>query len=237
MACEIMLDNRDSKRAHKILGAMAEKRECKVTSAYTGSENLLMIWGYGRIDHAQIVDKHVAAGGRAVLWDLGYFGKHDGYCRLSFDRWHPSPQLIEGTVPDPCRWEQFEIELREDSNRKGRVIIAGMGDKSKRLLHLEGWERKMQRRYPNALVKAKKDRRPIEQFLKGASLLVCRHSNCAVDSIIAGVPFESVDGAAMWLKDKPFTTENRLDFLYRLAWWQWKAEEAEQAWTFLEARL
>jgi hypothetical protein len=237
VGCEVLLDNRDSKRAHKILEAMAGKRDCRIVSQYTGSQPLVMLWGYGRPDHAAIVTQHVAAGGRAILWDLGYFGKHDGYCRLSLDRWHPSPELIEGTPAEPARWEAFEVELREEYKAKGKVIVAGMGEKSKRLLNLQNWEAKMRRRYPGSILKAKQDKRPIESFLKGASLLVCRHSNCAIDAIIAGVPFECSDGAALWLRDKPFTTENRLDFLRRLAWWQWKAEEAEQAWTFIEARI
>lgn len=236
MSCEVLLDERDSMRAHKILGAMAEARACSVVRHYTGTHRLLMLWGYGRPDHAEIVARHLAEGGRAIMWDLGYFGKHEGYCRVSLDHWHPQA-LLDATDPDPERWDRFAYPLREDFNPVGKVVIAGLGDKSKRLLRLYDWEGMMQRKYRGAILKRKRDRSSIEQVLKGASLLVCRHSNCAIDATIAGVPFDCVDGAAMWLRDKPFTPENRLDFLRRLAWWQWKAEEADQAWTFLEARL
>lgn len=236
MGCEVLLDSGDSMRAHKILGAMAEARGCKVNSHYRGNERLLMLWGYGRPDHAAVVARHLAEGGRAIMWDLGYFGKHEGYCRVSVDHWHPQ-RLLDKTPADPSRFEFFGIELRECFNPRGRVVIAGLGDKSRRFLGLNGWEQMMQKKYRGAIIKRKRDKTPIQTILNGASLLVCRHSNCAIDATIAGVPFDCVDGAAMWLRDKPFTKENRLDFLRRLAWWQWKAEEAEQAWTFLEARL
>ena len=72
----------------------------------------------------------------------------------------------------------------------------------------------------------------IADLLRGASLAACRHSNVAVDAVVAGVPFEAVDGAAMWLAGKDYTPANRLDFLRRLAWWQWKASEAHLAWDF-----
>lgn len=73
---------------------------------------------------------------------------------------------------------------------------------------------------------------PIEQLMRGASLVVCRHSNAAVDATIAGVPFEVQDGAAIWLQRREFTPANRLEFLQRLAWWQWRSTEAAQAWAF-----
>ena len=69
--------------------------------------------------------------------------------------------------------------------------------------------------------------------MRGARLVVCRHSNVAVDAVIAGVPVECEDGAAYWLRDKPYTPEVRRDFLDRLAWWQWKPEECMKAWEFI----
>jgi hypothetical protein len=77
----------------------------------------------------------------------------------------------------------------------------------------------------------------IEQLLCGASLIVCRHSNVAIDGAIAGVPFECEDGAAAWLKPQPYTRENRLRFLCRLSWWQWRPDEAGEAWAFIRGIL
>src|SRR5690606_31042250 len=73
---------------------------------------------------------------------------------------------------------------------------------------------------------------PIAELLRGSSLVVCRHSNVAVDAAIAGVPFECEDGAAAWLQARPYTAENRLDFLRRLAHWQYRPDEADRAWAF-----
>src|ERR1700757_4340421 len=41
----------------------------------------------------------------------------------------------------------------------------------------------------------------IETVLKGASLVVCRHSNVAIDAAIAGIPVVCEDGAAAALYD------------------------------------
>ena len=83
----------------------------------------------------------------------------------------------------------------------------------------------------------------IEQALKGASLVVCHHSNVAVDACIAGIPVVCADGAAAALYNNdllnPVTPsfEERLRFLRNLAWWQWHPSEAKKAWTFIKAIL
>lgn len=236
MDCEVLIDSSDSMRAQNILKAMASARGCQISPHYRGNRRILMLWGYGRPDHAAAVKRHLSEGGRAIMWDLGYFGKHEGYCRVSLDYWHPQ-HLLDGTLPNPERLDKFDIKLRNDFSPDGKVIIAGLGDKSRKFLGLLGWEVRMLKRYPRAIIKKKRGKMAIEEALKGASLLVCRHSNCAIDATISGVPFECSDGAAMWLRDKPFTKENRVDFLRRLAWWQWKADEAEEAWSFIGQRL
>src|SRR5207247_6184250 len=82
---------------------------------------------------------------------------------------------------------------------------------------------------------------PIEQVLRRASLVMCRHSNVAVDACIAGVPAVCEDGAASWLYNNDLenptnpTYEQRLRFLRNLAWWQWRPTEAAQCWQFLLA--
>ena len=72
--------------------------------------------------------------------------------------------------------------------------------------------------------------------MKGASLVVCSHSNVAVDACIAGIPVDCTDGAALALyKDNQNpTVERRLEFLRSLAWWQWSTREAPQAWEFIK---
>jgi hypothetical protein len=85
---------------------------------------------------------------------------------------------------------------------------------------------------------------PIAQALEGVSLVVCRHSNVAVDACMAGVPVVCEGGAAAEIY--PHTLEDagiqpsylvRREFLNRLAWWQWSADESVQAWKFIEGKL
>ena len=78
--------------------------------------------------------------------------------------------------------------------KKSRVFL-GAGDCELRKAS------ELQQRFPgrSIIVRQKRAQVPIDQALRGASLVVCHHSNCAVDAIIAGVPFECEDGAAYWL--------------------------------------
>lgn len=236
--------------------AMREAGDTVVRTAhYQGHCKHLFLYGVGAAENSPARDTHVRKGGKALLMDLGYFGrqKGGGYMRFSIDRDHPQ-HLLDGTPPTPGRWEQFGIALREDYDPAGRVILAGLGYKTRAYLRVRDWEirkyaalvkRFGQRRIlyrpkrkPFVALNARMDMAsPIEALLQGAALVVCRHSNVAIDAAIAGVPFECEDGAAMWLARRPYTPENRLDFLRRLAWWQWKPEEAAQAWAFIKERL
>ena len=76
----------------------------------------------------------------------------------------------------------------------------------------------------------------IADLLKGASLVVCRHSNVAVDACIAGVPVICDDGAAfsLYRSNTSPTPEQRMDFLQRLSWWEWDRTEAGAAWEFIQ---
>lgn len=76
---------------------------------------------------------------------------------------------------------------------------------------------------------------PIDEALRGASLVVCRHSNVAVDACVAGIPVECDDGAAAALyRGNPNPTrEQRAEFLRRLTFWEWRPDEAAQAWDWI----
>ena len=147
------------------------------------------------------------------------------------------------------------MPLREHADPAGPIILVGLGTKSRTYLNDEDWESRtlarLEQRFPNRRIlhrpkpghgytklHCERDTTtPIAELLRGASLVVCRHSNVAVDAAIDGVPFECEDGAAAWLTGKPFTPEQRLDFLRRLAWWQWRVTEAPLAWAFIVATL
>lgn len=253
-SCEFLTAGRQSMSAADIIGAM--KTHCPLpsvaTTAYQGKSDLLMLWGAGGTLNADAIAKQAKRGRRSVCWDYGYFHreKRGGYLRVSIDDWHPQ-RWLDVTPPNPARWDRLQIPLRNDYDPAGPIILAGMGPKSHAFCRSTGWEnmtlRHLQQRFPGKeiIFRPKPFRAypplackivtegPIESLLAGASLVVCSHSNVAVDAVVAGIPFECTDGAAYWLQGKPYTEANRLDFLRRLAYWQWHHSEASKAWAFL----
>jgi hypothetical protein len=223
------------------------------TRVFQGKSDWLVLFGVGAAVHDQARRAQIKRGGRALIWDLGYFGrkKGTGFLRASIDQDHPQ-ELLDRTPPDPSRWDRLGIALREDADPGGFILLVGLGSKSRKYLNVVDWEQRalssLRVRFPGRTVlhrpkpghespklHCERDAdTPIDTLLRGCSLVVCRHSNVAVDAVIAGVPFETADGAAVWLARRPFTPENRLDFLRRLAWWQWMSTEADAAWSFLK---
>lgn len=234
-----------------IAAAKADGWTVTVTDNYRRRGSVLVVYGVGHPTNDAARKAQVARGGRVVMFDLGYFGakKTGGYFKISLDTDHP-PQYFDLTPNEPGRWEAHGIELKDGSGA-GPIVLVGLGPKARRYLNLENWEaeqlRKLRARFPGKEIihRSKPGKTvhqigcpvdcetPIADLLKGASLVVCRHSNVAIDASIAGVPFECVDGAAKWLVGKPYTRENRLDFLRRCAYWQWRADESAQAWKFI----
>jgi hypothetical protein len=191
----------------------------RCTSQFQGHSRWLVLFGAGALVNNVARIMQLKGGGRALLWDLGYWGNR----------------------------------LREDHDPRGPILLVGLGRKSRLYLNAPHWERdqlaRLRFEFPGSRIiyRPKPDNgrnsypvldcetnveTGIEQLLKGAALVVCRHSNVGVDAVIAGVPVRTEDGAAAWLNDKPFTPEVRLEFLRRLAWWQWSPNEAREAWQF-----
>lgn len=222
--------------------------QVRETGGYEGKSEWLVLQGVGNRQHDAARRAHVRQGGRVLIWDFGYWDREKitGHMRMSIDHDHPQGWL-DRTPLDVGRSVPV---LREDTDPTGPIVLVGLGRKSRKYLKAGEWERWMHadlvRRFPGRRIIFKPKPgdltsvscetvhadTPIEELLKGASLLVCRHSNCAVDAAIAGVEFEATDGAAMWLRRRDFTPANRLEFLQRLAWWQYKPHEASLAWSF-----
>lgn len=258
MAVEVLRGKPPSESAEALLSAMVKAlrnagETVSETRQYVGKSEWLLLFGAGAAVHNEARHRHRRNGGKAWLFDLGYFGRKKivGYMRTSINDDHPQ-KWLDRTEPEPSRFDAHKISLREDANAKGHIILVGLGRKSRIYLNAQDWEslrlRALRARFPgreiiyrpkpgspilklNCKVDAES---PIDSLLRGASLISCHHSNVAVDAIVAGIPFECDDGAAMYLQDKPFTAENRLDFLRRLCWWQWKSAESAQAWQFIK---
>ena len=258
---EFLIPRKNSAVAEPLLRALQRAANSAGHAVRSGASfsnrcQWLVLFGVGAADRDAARKTQVARRGRAIVWDMGYIAreKHGGHLRLSIDDDHPH-RWLDATDPDPARWDALKVPLREDADPAGPIILVGLGTKSRTYLRAPDWEARMlkalNQRFPGRSVihrpkpghdftklNCERDTEtPIAQLLRGASLVVCRHSNVAVDATLAGVPFECSDGAAFWLQGKPYTPENRLDFLRRLAWWQWRVSEAAEAWAFITRML
>lgn len=252
-------------RGARMLQAMIEAApiKLKIRKTYQGDCDILMVYGTGHPVRRPWQLAHLARGGRLIGWDLGYWNREaEGTfsMRATIDADHPH-RLIRPEPPE--RWKAAGIKLREDGNPNGPIVVVGMGPKSNRAHSIRplAWELRAaqaaQVAYPGRTVVFKPKRPsdgalpgfrtvsgPIHEVLKGASLVICRHSNVAVDACIAGVPVVCEDGAAVALYGQgriasPATVSaaQRLAFLESLAWWQWRPTEAGDAWKYLLNRL
>ncbi len=261
MDVEVLLADDWSVRGKKIMQAMMAGAPSDVriipTHSWEHRAPVLMSYGLGHPMRKSWIAEHRKQGGRVIGWDLGYWHRDvpgDFMMRLTIDDDHPA-KFIE---PEPGdRFDRAGIALRDDYRADGPIILCGMGAKQRRYKGLgkQEWERKNARRlalrFPDReiLYRPKKpeeapftlrtSKGSIEKSLRGASLLVCSHSNVAVDACIAGVPVECEDGAARALysaRADP-SREERLGFLRSLAWWQWNCSQAPHAWDFIKRQL
>lgn len=263
--CEILTDDGMNVKGLRMIEAMiATATQAGVQpiirkrNAYQGDCELLMIYGVGHPVMMHDFKRHVESGRHAIGWDLGYYGRHTKRTypmRLTINA--PHPQALIEPMP-PGRWVSSGIHLRHDYNPDGHIVLCGLGRKGRHQFGYEGtaWESQKLREIRAAHPGRKVLYRPkagalepigcpsdphstIEKVIYGASLVVVRHSNVAVDACIAGIPVVCEDGAAAALygddlcNPKRPTTEERLAFLQSLAYWQWSPDEALQAWRFI----
>lgn len=250
---EILIDDPMSTRGQRFLRAMAEHLPAGgiVTNQYGGRRRNLMMYGPGAPQKLPLLKRHLKAGGRVITWDLGYWDRERSM-RLAIDGLHPTPEQLAMVGGAPAR---RHFDLRDDADPAGPILLVGLGPKScfaYGLGHNEWESRKLaelRQRFPaRKILWRPKGHRPepfaglqvshgnaIEHALQGCSLVVCRHSNVAVDACVAGVPVECDAGAAAALyagNPAPWRDE-RADFLRRLSWWEWRRNEAAQAWSWI----
>ena len=259
MQCEILIHN-INRRGTEMLNAMDEaagaaKIDCKISERYTASTPWLMSYGLGHLQRKQWSDAHIRNGGKLIGWDLGYWDRMNTM-RLTIGADHPW-KLIKDMPGD--RFEKSGLQLTNTYNPDGHILLIGMGIKSRAQFGYKGqqWELEMmdkiKQAYPGRKIiyKPKKPEKfiihsfdgNINDALKNCALVVCRHSNVAIDACLSGVPVYCIDGAGRALyRDGLSSPTNpdireRLKFLQNLAWWQYKPSEAKLAWKFIKGVL
>lgn len=233
------------------------------TTQYQGASPWLMVWGPGHPVRRDTIRAHVAAGGRAIAFDLAYWHR-ESKIRVSFDAPHPQALVMRKALAVD-RLVSDQVPVSNDWNPDGPIVIAGLGDKA-RVQYGAGtvdeWERDMMRvcasRWPKRIIYRPKridspipawathvSREPaIASALRGAALVITWHSNVAVDAIRMGIPVVCRDGAAAAVcrstvddRPLPLAIDVRDRFLANLAWFQWSKHEAVACWRFIQEQL
>lgn len=241
-----------------LLGAKARGFDARLSSGYERCHaDVLVTYGLGGSDRLPHALEHTAAGGRLVAFDAGYWERDlpetERKYRVSLDGFHSPQYIMLGDSPGSARWKSARLAMNPGGDAAGPIILAGCGPKSN-AVGCDGWSAQMSRKIRKAFPDRElwyrpKPRRPIEpnvlcdghsggsieSALRQSSLVVCRHSNVAVDACRMGVPVVCEDGAAAAIYPNYLERSNeqpsestRIEFLHRLAWWQWSTRECEQ---------
>lgn len=270
-AVELMTWAPESLRTEQLFRALqAAAPRCGLsvtrTSAYRGHAPWLLLWGPGAPARAAVLKRHVAAGGRALCLDLAYWNR-ERKARVSIDAAHPVAQVMQRNY-SADRWRSDSVPVADVWGPKGPVLIAGLGDKARvqyGAAVIDHWERSMitacRARWPERPIAYRRKKTtspipegvspasgiPIDQALKGVSLVVTWHSNVAVDAIRMGIPVVCRDGAAAAIcpsslpdvDPRPLPVAWRDQFLFNVSHFQWGTtpDEAAGFWKFATERL
>lgn len=225
---------------------------------------VLITYGMGGPDRLPHAKEQLARGGRVIAFDAGYWHRKlsdmQRCYRVSLDGLHPPRFIMRGKNPGPARWLESGLKITKGGDLAGPILLAGNAPKSI-AIGAGGWTAakaaQIRKHYPGVSIAYRpKPKKPPETGIDydlismgntaaevaKASLVVCRHSNIAVDACMAGVPVVCDDGAAAAIYphelaragEQP-SAETRLEFLHRLAWWQWSPAEcrAGDVWPWL----
>lgn len=213
---------------------------------------VLLLYGWGGHEQQRALRFHQ---GNYVCFDLGYWqrdGFFDRKWRVSVNGWHCPRLISSGKLPPKIRFMHSRITPAKKGGREsGYILLIGNSRKSSKVIS-PNWTRdkslEIRAKYPGIKI-AYKLKRPgeieqgvsydylfdgeIKDAIDGARLVVCRHSNVAVDAAIHGVPCVCDYGAGSVIyksdlgrafEQQPSYKE-RMHFLRRLSWWQWSIRE------------
>lgn len=225
---------------------------CRVVTE-AGSSEWLLLWGFGGDEQQAAFKRQREAGGNVVCLDMGYWFRDVGGVRLSINGWHPQ-QLMRLVSGDR---QGYTPPLLDDQyfDPNGHILIAGAGEKSRKLLGLDGMKfeqdavGRISAAFPGRRIMYRPKPRQTETLegttdasngdirdhLRGCALAVVLHSNVAVDCAVHGVPCVAVDGAGAYAYPRAIESphirllgEARRDFLNRVAWFNWLPHEFPQ---------
>jgi hypothetical protein len=243
------------------------------TETYKGFEPVLITYGLGDPSRFDAFKRHRAKCGRTVICDMGYWARKSGRnsdClqRFAIDAMHCDATVFDAPA-DGSRLQKYGAGAKDFYNPNGPIVLIGQGPKgcTNSGHKLGEWEalalQVIRRRWPDQRVwyrpKVKANGYPnvpgvdhvtadgtIQSVIHGASLVVCQHSNAAIDAIVAGIPVLAEAGAAVAVTGAGLEAEPRIipiserqRFLEALAWWQWTPDEATDGlvWPFLKERI
>lgn len=224
-------------------------------------ESWLFVYGLGGLDRVQYAKRK-----RLVAFDLAYWdrkGPQRKY-RVAIGGFHSPGRIWKGDSPGPSRWSQSGMAIADrGGSQDGPILLVGNSPKST-AVGASGWASAKSRELRKAfhtrkiwyrpkpgrpqeygvLCDAVSTQEPIDLVLAKVSMVVCRHSNVAVDACRLGVPVVCEDGAAAaiyprhWAGDQPDLAK-RTEFLHRLAWWQWTPAECETElfWDWIKGQM
>lgn len=212
--------------------------------------------GYGWNQRA-VFDAYKDAGKHFIYIDLGYWLRKtpelrlEGYHKLSVDHWCPGVKMRRGCPPD--RFNALYVPVRPWRSKGDHIVVAGMSAKSAldHGLAPEQWEQAMIARLsgPRPIIYRPKpswtdatqlsgaelsQNQPIEQILINAHALITHHSNAAIDSLTAGIPFYCEKGVGSPLstvdlediENPKFPDDkDRLQLLHDIAYTQFNVAE------------
>lgn len=175
----------------------------------------------------------------------------NAYNRFSKNHFHPQALLLDLELKEGYK-DRFDLHdslvFRDVYDENGPIILVGNGPKTCAHLGINrgSWEAKALARIVEKFGKKKKiifrpkpnndyesldgvtvdQLSSIDDLMCGASLVVCRHSNVAVDAIRNGIAVSCEDGAANAvynddLSNKPISLDIAKDFLAKLAWFNY----------------
>lgn len=239
--------------------AVALGMRCHKSSTYQPCK-ALVVYGPGGPDRFPAVQEQIRLGRAALLFDIGYWDRA-GYgrkYRFSLNDLHPLPKyILAGPTPSSKRYDQSGLPIRQNAATAAmkRVLLVGNAPKAC-AVGARGWTSKKASQIrvlmpEHSIAWRPKPGRPrearvdhdsvsIENIVKavaGSTLVVCKHSNVAIDACIQGVPVVCENGAASAiypsrLQDRELqpSFEQRKEFLHRLAYWQWSQYETNDFW-------